>query len=144
MGWVLGELRPPHVGEVSKPSFSIFDRILWTSDQHVARPLPTQVSITQKDEDKHPCLQRDSNPRSHYPSGQDPRPRPRGHCDRHQPFLCTLILNTESGAFCRLHRSNFNVKFSAPMISSMTWHDVSGICAVCPTDYCSKCNKLSS
>jgi hypothetical protein len=33
------------------------------SDQPVARPLPTQDNTTQKDADKHPCLERDSNPR---------------------------------------------------------------------------------
>jgi hypothetical protein len=35
-----------------------------TSYQPVARPLPTQDNTTQKDADKHPCLKRDSNPRS--------------------------------------------------------------------------------
>jgi hypothetical protein len=33
------------------------------SDQLVARPLPTQDNTTKTDEDKHPCLKRDSNPR---------------------------------------------------------------------------------
>jgi hypothetical protein len=32
--------------------------------------------------DKHPWLKRDSNPRSQQPTGQDPRFRPHGHCDR--------------------------------------------------------------
>jgi hypothetical protein len=36
-----------------------------------------------KTRDKHPCLGRDSNPRSQQPTGQDPRLRPHGHCDRH-------------------------------------------------------------
>jgi hypothetical protein len=44
--------------------------------------LPTQSNTTQKDADKHPCLERDSNPRSQQPSGQDPRLRPHDHCDR--------------------------------------------------------------
>jgi hypothetical protein len=35
-----------------------------------------------KDADKHPCLKRDSNPRSQQPIGQDPRLRPHGHCDQ--------------------------------------------------------------
>jgi hypothetical protein len=40
---------------------------------------------TQKDADKHPCLEQDSNPRSQQPTGQDPRLRPHGYCDRHRP-----------------------------------------------------------
>lgn len=32
----------------------------------VARPLPTQGNTTQKHEDKHRCLERDSSPRSHF------------------------------------------------------------------------------
>jgi hypothetical protein len=35
-----------------------------------------------KTRDKLPCFERDSNPRSQQPTGQDPRLRPRGHCDR--------------------------------------------------------------
>jgi hypothetical protein len=56
------------------------------SDQPVARPLPTQDNITQKDADKHPCLERDSNPRSQQPTGQDRRLRLHGHCDWHRSF----------------------------------------------------------
>jgi hypothetical protein len=33
-------------------------------DQPVTRPLPTQDSVTQKNADMRPCLERDSNPRS--------------------------------------------------------------------------------
>jgi hypothetical protein len=62
--------------------FYTYGRTPWTSDQPVARPLPTQDNTTQKDADKHPCLQRDSNPRSQQLTGQDPRLRPHGHCDR--------------------------------------------------------------
>jgi hypothetical protein len=53
---VLGEPRPP-LSEVLKPCFSSSDRTPWTSDQPVARPLPTQDNTTQKDADKHPCLE---------------------------------------------------------------------------------------
>jgi hypothetical protein len=35
-----------------------------------------------KTRDKHPCLERDSNPRSQQPPGQDPLLRPHDHCDR--------------------------------------------------------------
>jgi hypothetical protein len=59
-----------------------YGRTPWTSDQPVARPLPTQDNTTQKDADKHPSLERDSNPRSQQPTGQDPRLRQHGHCDR--------------------------------------------------------------
>jgi hypothetical protein len=38
------------------------------------RPVPTQ-----KDEDKHPCFNRDSNPRSHRPCDKSLRFRLRGH-----------------------------------------------------------------
>jgi hypothetical protein len=48
-------------------------------DQPDARSLPVQDSKTQKDKDKHLCLQRDSNPRPLYPRSQDRRLSPRGH-----------------------------------------------------------------
>jgi hypothetical protein len=34
------------------------------SDQLIAKPLPSQDNTTWTDEDKHPCLKQDSNPRS--------------------------------------------------------------------------------
>jgi hypothetical protein len=42
-----------------------------------------------KTRDKHSCLDRDSNPQSQQPTGQDPRLRPHGHCDR-LVFVVTL------------------------------------------------------
>jgi hypothetical protein len=45
-----------------------------TSDQPVTRPVPTQDSTRNKDEGKHPCLERDSNPRT--PVFSRPRPMP--------------------------------------------------------------------
>jgi hypothetical protein len=39
-----------------------------------------------KTRDKHPCLEWDSNPQSQQPTGQGPRLRPHGHCDR--PLIC--------------------------------------------------------
>lgn len=48
------------------------------------RTLPPLDSTTQKDEDKHPCIVRVSNPRSEYQSVQDPRSRPRDRYDRLQ------------------------------------------------------------
>lgn len=36
-------------------------RTHWASDQLFGRPLPTQHNITQKHEDKYPCLERDPN-----------------------------------------------------------------------------------
>jgi hypothetical protein len=59
---------------VSREAFIIFGTTPRMSDQPVSRPLPTQDSTTQKNEDRHPCLERDSNPRSVYPSDQGPRP----------------------------------------------------------------------
>jgi hypothetical protein len=47
-----------------------------------------------KDADKHPCLERDSNPRSQQPTGQDPRLRPHGHCDRHFDTIVAGMYNT--------------------------------------------------
>jgi len=38
-------------------------------DRPIARPLPTQDSTTQDKADIHPCLERDSNPRSPCSSG---------------------------------------------------------------------------
>jgi hypothetical protein len=59
-------------------------RTPWTGDQPIARPIPKQDSITQRNTDLHPCLERDLNPRSQCLSG--PRPyapyRPRGRWDR--------------------------------------------------------------
>jgi hypothetical protein len=46
---------------------------------------------TQKEADKHPCLERDSNPQSQHPAGQDPRLRPHCHCDR--PYIMLHIIN---------------------------------------------------
>jgi hypothetical protein len=51
-------------------------------DKPSARPMPIQDSTTQKDNNKHPCRKRDSNPRSQRPSDQGLRFRLRGHCDR--------------------------------------------------------------
>jgi hypothetical protein len=45
-----------------------------------------------KTRDKHPCLERDSSPRSQQPTGQDPRLRPHGHCDRHVNVDGRIIL----------------------------------------------------
>jgi hypothetical protein len=41
-----------------------------------------------KTRDKHPCLERDSNPRSQQPTGQDLRLRPHGHWDRPYTTNC--------------------------------------------------------
>jgi hypothetical protein len=38
---------------------------------------------------KHPCLERDSNPRSQKPTGQDQRLRSHGHCDRRSCLFYT-------------------------------------------------------
>jgi len=53
-------------------------RTPWTGDQPDARPLPTQDNTTQKNVDTHPCLERDSNPRSQCSRCW----RQRGHWDR--------------------------------------------------------------
>jgi hypothetical protein len=42
-----------------------------------------------KTRDKHPCLERNSNPRSQKPTGQDPRLILHGHCDR-QPNIIKM------------------------------------------------------
>jgi len=52
--------------------FEHFGETPWTGDRPVVRPLPTQDSATQKDVDIHPCLQRDSDPRSQCSSGRRP------------------------------------------------------------------------
>lgn len=50
---LLGERRPP-LTEVYEPFTSTLGRIPWMGDQPDTRPLFTQESMTQKDEDKHP------------------------------------------------------------------------------------------
>jgi hypothetical protein len=61
--------------------------LLWTSDRPVAKATTyTQDNTTQKDEDKHPCLKRDSHPRSQRPSDQGLRLRPRDHWDQRFPL----------------------------------------------------------
>jgi hypothetical protein len=47
-----------------------FGRTPWTGDQPDAGPLPTQDNTRQKNVDIHPCLERDSNPRSQCSSGR--------------------------------------------------------------------------
>jgi hypothetical protein len=63
------------------------------SDQPVARPLPTQGNTTQKDADKHPCLERDSNPRSQQPTGQD-------KIDARIPLICSSLCDQLSQLVC--------------------------------------------
>jgi hypothetical protein len=67
--------------------FSTVGTTPWARGRPLARPLPTQDSITQKNGDKHPCFKQDSNPRPQYPSGQKPRLRPRGRWDRHWAWM---------------------------------------------------------
>jgi hypothetical protein len=44
--------------------------LIWASDHPVTRPPTPQDNTTQKGEDNHPCLERDSNPLSQGPSDQ--------------------------------------------------------------------------
>jgi hypothetical protein len=44
----------------------------WTVDRPIARPLHTKDNKTQKNTGRHPCLQRDSKPRSRCSSGPIP------------------------------------------------------------------------
>jgi hypothetical protein len=60
------------LGRVISPSQSLY---LQRTTQH------------RKTRDKHPCLKRDSYPRSQQPIGQDPLLRPHGHCDRHKEHI---------------------------------------------------------
>jgi hypothetical protein len=53
-----------------------FRRVMSPSE----RPLPTQDSTAQKDENKRPCLTCDMNPQSQRPCGQSLCLRPLGHC----------------------------------------------------------------
>jgi hypothetical protein len=69
---------------------SAFGSTHWIGYQPDARPLSPQNPI-HKDEDKHPYLEWDSNPRSQYQTGQDPRLTPRGHSDgSHNVFRIKL------------------------------------------------------
>jgi hypothetical protein len=57
------------------------------SDQSAVRPARTQDNTTQKDENKYPCLKRDSKSRPQYPVDQGPQPKPAGN------ITATYILN---------------------------------------------------
>jgi hypothetical protein len=59
--------------------------LLWMSDRPVAKASTCTDNTTQKDEFKHPFLERDSNPPSQGPSDQGFRLRPRGHWERLLP-----------------------------------------------------------
>jgi hypothetical protein len=63
-----------------------------------------RTTPTQKDADKHPCLERDSNPRSQQTTGHDPRLRPHGHCDRHM-YTQTHIYKIPEGYILQQHLS---------------------------------------
>jgi hypothetical protein len=74
---------------------------LWTEDWPIARPLPTQDSITQN-VDIYPCLERDLNPIPHIRVVQD-HVRPRSHDPPHLSIMKKTISDnleavyTESG-----------------------------------------------
>jgi hypothetical protein len=53
--------------------------LLWMRDRSVEKASTCTGQHNTKDEDKHPCLKRDSKPRSQRPSDQDVRFRPRGN-----------------------------------------------------------------
>jgi hypothetical protein len=61
--WIKPRSHSELISETMNP-FRHFVRIPWTGDRPIARPLRTQNSITQKNADKYPCLDRDSNPLS--------------------------------------------------------------------------------
>jgi len=44
--------------------FGHLGRVPWTGDQLIVRPLSTHDIATRENVDVHPCLERDSNPRS--------------------------------------------------------------------------------
>jgi hypothetical protein len=73
MEWLL--LAATHTGNFSN-IFRNFVRLLRMSDQPVAKASTYTWQRTQKDEDKHPFLERNSNPRSQRPSDECLRLRP--------------------------------------------------------------------
>jgi hypothetical protein len=61
-------------------------RTPWTSDQPVAKPLPSHRTKQTQNKRiyKHPCIEWDSNSRSQCSNERRQfMTRPRGHCDRH-------------------------------------------------------------
>jgi hypothetical protein len=66
--------------------------LLWTSDQPDAETSTWQHTTVTTD--RHPCLQRDSNPRSQQRATADSPLRPRFHWDRHWLSLPDRKLNT--------------------------------------------------
>lgn len=66
-----------HISDSQTFRFTDLMSFLITGYSTVPHCVPTQYITTPKDEDNHPCLKRDSNPRSQCKSGQDRRPRSR-------------------------------------------------------------------
>jgi hypothetical protein len=87
--------------------------LLWWVISLSQRPLLTQSNTTHKDEDKHPCLKQDLDPRSQRPSDQGLRLRRHGHWGR---FCSTLRGNKKikgKSATCHLLDKHFTL-FDVP------------------------------
>jgi hypothetical protein len=63
---------------------------------------PLQGNTRQKDEDKHPCLNRDSNPRSQRPSDQGLNARPLGSAETFSVVLKQAVREIIVEQKCRL------------------------------------------
>jgi hypothetical protein len=91
-------------------SFLIFctvGRTPWTGDQPVARPLPAHRTAQRINANRHPCLKRDSNPRSQGSSGR-------------RQFLERGV-NSSQGRYLHNHRINAHTNIHAS--SGIRTHD---------------------
>jgi hypothetical protein len=105
VGWILSYWFKSPRNYSFFPCFSaVLAEPCFSSDEGrpIAKTLPTQASTTQKDKDKHPCLEHDSNLRSQYPSGQDSRPRPRDHSDRPRIITYPKIIRNSCSMYILL------------------------------------------
>jgi hypothetical protein len=73
-----------------------------------------------KTRDKYACLERDSNPQSQQPTGQDPRLRPHGHFDQLFYYVLLILPNRLVHRELRLVFGNYPVRFSAHLPNIVT------------------------
>jgi hypothetical protein len=79
---------------------------LWWTNLELQHLYLHRIATKPKDEEKHPCLKQDSNPWHWCPSGQEPRLRPRNHCDRGLHYNETITTTTPLNLMqCCSHQS---------------------------------------
>jgi hypothetical protein len=92
-----------------------------------ARNLPTQDNTTHKDEDKYPCLKRDSNPRSQCARDQGIGLRTHCHWEQHQLVIDLSVFSTKfclnfssiPMSACVSHLPRFDICRRAPILQTL-------------------------